>query len=220
MLIFILIKQVVIYYNSKPNTMYSSRIFNKINSIIDVTYFGKFIVLLLIFYYGNLAYVAIIDPQGLVYSGFLDHHLNYINWLRNSYLYTSNVLAHSIGIDSHISLPYKLVTPKASVTTVYDCLGIGIFCFWNAFVLANQDTLARKIKWWMSGLVSIWIINNIRMTLLLLAVDKGMNYNAFMNHHDLYNLVAYGIIALFIYLYTVKYNQGTANLHGQPNYTT
>ncbi len=172
-----------------------------ISEWLDVPYFLRFMALLFVLYFGNLAFIAIIDSNGRVYSAFLNNHFNYINWIRDSYLYTSSSMARLAGLNSYIVFPYKIATPNASVTIVYDCLGIGICCFWTAFLWANNNRTIAKIKWWLAGLFSIWMINNIRLTLLLIAVEKQINYNSFMEHHTLYNLVSYSLIALFIYFY-------------------
>lgn len=176
---------------------------SKISSIIDTSYLLRFLFLLLILYYGNLAFIAIIDPRGAVYSPFLDNHLNYINWLRNSYLIVSSQLAHLAGYHTHPTFPYRLSSDTGRyVEMVYDCLGIGFLSFWTAFVWANNSNKTNRLVWWLLGLFSIWLINCVRVAILLIAVINHWQYNRYMDHHTLFNLCAYALIGGFIIMYT------------------
>ena len=182
--------------------MMVSNIKKQLTGNIDVGYFARFLLLLLILYYGNLFYIAVIDENGRLYSSFLNEHLNYINWLRNSYLYTTVKLSGLIGIHAHITFPYWVTAKSgAFIEMVYECLGLGFFSFWTAFVWANKNTIVTKLTWWIAGVASIWFINCVRVTLLLAALEKHWQYNRFMNHHTLFNYVAYTLIGVFIYYY-------------------
>ncbi|MCY7422717.1 MAG: exosortase/archaeosortase family protein [Chitinophagaceae bacterium] len=175
---------------------------SKITEWIDVSYLMRFIILLLILYYGNLVFIAIIDHKGLVYSQFFDKHFNYINWLRNSLLYTSNLLAHTTGLNTHVTLPFRLTSQEGSyIEIVYECLGINFFCFWTAFVWANKPTNLNNFYWWLIGMLGLWFLNSVRITLLLMAIVNQWHYNRYMDHHTLFNLATYSLIALFIFFY-------------------
>ena len=171
---------------------------------IDLSFFLRFIGLLVMFYYANMFYIAIIDTNGRIYNAFLNEHLNYIDWIRNSMLHTANAMSHVAGIDSSLSFPYRLTTVKGSyVEIVYECMGFGLFSFWMAFVLANTGSRTSKISWCILGITSIWFINCCRITILLLAFEKHWKFNLPVDHHTLFCMVAYTLIT-FLIMYYIK----------------
>jgi exosortase/archaeosortase family protein len=177
-------------------------IYAKLSQYIDVAYLVKFLFLLLTLYYFNIFYISIVDKQGLIYSSFLDHHLNYISWLRNSILYTSVSITRAMGLHSFVSLPYQIRTMNGTfVEMVYSCLGLGLMSFWMAFVIANKEFVKRKIIWCTAGILCIWLINIGRVTLLLTAYEHHWKVNAVIDHHTQFNIVAYSLIIFMIWLY-------------------
>ena len=174
----------------------------QLSKYVDLNYFLRFMFLLLAFYYGNLFYIALIDNNGRLYSAFLHDNLNYIDWLRYSILYTANAMDHAMGIDSFLSLPYRITTINgAYIQMVYECLGFGLISFWMAFVLANTGAVRKKIAWCLVGILSIWFINCIRVAILLMAFEKHWKFKLPLEHHTLFNLVAYTLLALLIAVY-------------------
>ena len=160
-------------------------------------HFFYFLLLFLLFYYGNLAYMAVIDHRGFVYSPFLDNHLNYINWLRDSILYTSAFVNRCFGLSAQVSMPYRMVTNNGTwVETVYACLGLNLFSFWAAFVLSDPGSHYRKIWWTLGGIVAIWVINVFRMAMLLMALEYNWRSIALVDHHTQFNILAYVVIGL------------------------
>lgn len=175
---------------------------NYLSEYFDIVYFLKFILLLLALFYFNIFYIAITDWRGRLYSPFLEQHLNYINWLRNSILYTSNTIVHFFGINSYISAPFRIkILNGPYVETVYACLGLGLMSFWVAFVSAHTCNWKKKIIWNLIGIFIIWFINCWRIALLLIALQHGKEINGFIDHHTLFNIIAYSLIILLIYLY-------------------
>jgi exosortase/archaeosortase family protein len=92
----------------------------------------------------------------------------------------------------------------------YDCIGYGVLSFWAAFILANQASLGKKIKWLMAGLVVIFTINVFRINLLLLSVNRNWASSLQMDNHFWFNVFAYTAIFTMIYLYD---KQGRARSH-------
>ena len=185
----------------------------RLSNYIDLSYFFRFFCLLIILHYFNLFYFSIIDKKGLIYIPFLDNHVNYISWLRNSILYTSNLIVRLTGTDSYVSLPFHLKTVNGNyVQLVYSCLGLGLMSFWTAFVVGNNDALGKKILWCIIGLVSIWFINCVRIAVLLLAFQRQWPVNRFIDHHSLFNMVAYSLIFFLIYFYLKSTKNTRASL--------
>jgi exosortase/archaeosortase family protein len=173
-----------------------------LSKYIDIDYFCRFFFVLITLYLFNVFYIGITDKKGMIYSAFLDHNLNYILWIRNSFLYTSNAIDHALGLNSYVYLPDHLKTIKGSwVEVAYGCLGLNLMCFWVAFVIANKETLKRKILWCAAGLIGIWFINSWRLAILLLAFEYHWRVNAYLHHETKFNIVAYSLIIFMIYLY-------------------
>ena len=82
-----------------------------------------------------------------------------------------------------------------------DCVGYGVYSFWIAFVAANSGRFWKKVRWIVSGVVVLWLINVIRITLFLVAINKGWPMPLGINHHTWFNIVAYLMIFILIWLY-------------------
>lgn len=82
-----------------------------------------------------------------------------------------------------------------------DCVGYGVYSFWIAFVAANKGKITSKIKWIVFGLLGLWFINVIRITLFLTAINKGWPMPLGLNHHTWFNIFAYLLIFFMIWWY-------------------
>lgn len=165
----------------------------------------KFLVLFLGFHYFNEFYIGVTAPGGL-YVSFLDEHLNYIAWLRQSILWGAKIVCGIMGYDTFIDGPYHLrsVTYGNGVQMVYACIGLGIKSFWAGFVLAHSIPWKKKVLWTLIGLLVIWIINCFRVAIILIAAIKRWNINRFMDHHDFFNIIAYIFIFILIIIFLRK----------------
>lgn len=163
------------------------------------------------FYYGTLAVIGLSAPEGY-YSGFVDKYLNFIPSFRDSLLQSSKYFLALLGYDCYQSAPTQLrVVGGGGVNLVYSCLGYGVTSFWLAFVFANTGSIKKKLLWTIVGVFALYIINVIRITLVLLAAHKQWNYPLGWNHHTWFNIVAYGFIFLLIYWYDKK-NKSIADI--------
>jgi exosortase/archaeosortase family protein len=162
----------------------------------------KFILLFALLYFFNIAFIGI-TSQGNFYISFLDKHLNYINWLRDFILHTSNFITRIFGFDTKVEEPYLLrIQNGPAVRMVYACIGYGVFSLWTAFVIAYEGKLKQKLLWFVIGCVTIFVVNCFRVSMFLIALEKKWNVNRFIEHHDLYNIISYLLIFLLIYFYT------------------
>jgi len=82
-----------------------------------------------------------------------------------------------------------------------DCVGYGVYSFWIAYVAANAGTVLKKMGWIISGLLILWFINVIRITLFLVAINKGWPMPLGIDHHTWFTIAAYGMIFILIWLY-------------------
>lgn len=89
----------------------------------------------------------------------------------------------------------------SAVNLVYSCLGYGVTSFWLAFVFANTGSWKKKLAWMIGGAAVLYIINMVRISLVLLAASKGWKYPMGWDHHTWFNIAAYGGIFLMIWFY-------------------
>lgn len=119
------------------------------------------------------------------------------------------------GFNTQIEGAYILrVKNGHSIRMVYECIGYGVMSFWGAFVFANSVAVLKKIKWILGGWMLIWLINVIRISLLLISINKQWHTPFNINHHTLFNIAAYSLIIVMIYLfdhslYKVQYKLNT-----------
>jgi exosortase/archaeosortase family protein len=92
-----------------------------------------------------------------------------------------------------------LLVGGTGIHLVYSCIGYGVMSFWAAFIFANKGTWIKKLKWIIGGCLVIWCINVVRISLLLLAINKNWPMPFHLDHHTLFTVAAY--IAIFILIY-------------------
>ncbi len=174
----------------------------ELSKYVDVTYLVRFLVFFTAIYSFNYVCCALIDPQGLLYSSLLDNHLNYVSFVRKSILYGSDTINHLIGINTYVVLPDTIKAPDGYYVYLwYVCLGLGLTSFWLAFVLAHKQNLKKKIAWAIGGTISLWLINVLRVTMLIIAHVQHWRVNTSIDHHTQFNIVAYALIFLMIRMY-------------------
>jgi len=169
----------------------------------------KFLILFLGFHYFNEFFIGVTAPGGL-YSPFLEHHLNYVAWLRSAVLHGADFICDTLGYKTYVQNTYFLRSVTGhGVRMVYSCIGLGIMSFWAGFVLAHTNPWKKKVFWTLLGLLVIFIINCFRVAIILIATVNDRNINHFMEHHDFFNLVAYLCILVLIIVFLRK--QGLHN---------
>ena len=100
-------------------------------------------------------------------------------------------------------------TGGRGVIIAMDCVGYGVYSFWIAFVAANTGTFLKKIGWISVGLIGLWFINVIRITLFLTSINKGWPMPFGIDHHTWFNIGAYLLIFFMIWLYDKSYGKET-----------
>lgn len=159
----------------------------------------KFLLTFCILYYGTIAFIGLTAPGGF-YWAFADHYLNYVSGLRWILLHSSAALLKLSGFSVYLKDIYTIRLQNGiGVHVGYDCIGYGVLIFWFSFILANQLSLKRKIKWIVGGLLMIWIINVVRICLMLVAVNQNWKSPFNFDNHTWFNIVAY--LAIFTMMY-------------------
>jgi len=172
------------------------------NSASPVKFVLVFIALFAAFYYFNIFYFGLTSP-GNHYSAFLAQHLNYISGLRWLLLKGSAQVLDWLGF-TVITNDYELLVPgHPIIQLVYSCLGLGVMSFFAAFVLAYPIKFKTKIGFLLGGLLGIQILNVARFVLLALFWTR--NESRIIDHHAIFNIIVYILIAITLYFW-VKNN--------------
>jgi exosortase/archaeosortase family protein len=177
-----------------------------VSGYFDLSYFAKFLVLLLSLYYFNKMFWGLTDPKNF-YVPFFDKYFNYISWLTTSILKAASLIDSVFGVKASITGNNIFVPQGASVLLSYECLGFGIMSFWIAFIVADRSNLKRKALWCFAGVALIWVINCWRIAILMLALQNKWPQSKHIDHHDMFNVAAYLLILLLIYLYNREDNR-------------
>lgn len=161
----------------------------------------KFITSFCILYFGTLAIIGLSSPQSY-YSPFIANNINYIDWLRSSYLHACQQLLSLFNYTCTITDKYTLrINSANAIRMVYSCIGYGVMSFWSAFIIANKASVKSKALWIFAGLLIIWCLNTVRITLLLISENKGWSMPLGFDHHTWFNIVAYTFIFFLIYMF-------------------
>jgi exosortase/archaeosortase family protein len=175
---------------------YTAKVANK-NELLRFIF--SFIVLFPVFYYFNTFFFSLTTPGSNHYSAFVATHFNYISWLRKILLSGSVLILHFLGYGAITDEFNLLVAGHGIVRVVYSCLGLGIISFFAAFVLSYPQKLKSKIIFLIGGILAIEILNTIRFVLLALFWKK--NNGLLLDHHTIFNIIMYLIIALSLYFW-------------------
>lgn len=166
-----------------------------------VLYLLKFLGIFCLLYFGTLAVIGLAAPGGY-YSPFIAKYLDYVSWIKMSLIHATGFILSLFHIPTKIEPDFLIrIEGGRGVIIAMDCVGYGVYSFWIAFVIANKGTLIKKTTWIVCGVLALWLINVIRITLFLTAINKGWPMPLGINHHTWFNIFAYGLIFLMIWRY-------------------
>jgi len=166
-----------------------------------IRYLLKFLLTFCVLYYGTIAMIGITSPGGW-YLAFADKYLDYVSGLRWMLLHSSMFLLRLLGYDIFLKDIYTIKLQNGlGVHVGYDCIGYGVMIFWFAFIFANSGNFIKKAKWMTAGLLIIWIVNVLRISLMVVALNKNWSSPFNLDNHTLFNIVAYIVIFTMIYLF-------------------
>ena len=125
-----------------------------------------------------------------------------MNWIKISLIKATGFILSLFNVGTHVEPGFMIgINGGRRVHIAMDCVGYGVYSFWIAFVAANSGTLWKKIAWIISGVFILWFINVIRITLFLVAINKRWPMPLGIGHHTWFNIAAYGMIFILIWLY-------------------
>jgi exosortase/archaeosortase family protein len=125
-----------------------------------------------------------------------------VSWIKVSLIQATAFILSFFQISTHPEPGFMLrVDGGKAVIIAMSCVGYGVYSFWIAFVVANKGKLLKKILWVIFGVLALWFINVIRITLFLVAINKGWPMPLGIDHHTWFNIFAYALIFLMIWRY-------------------
>ena len=166
-----------------------------------IKYLLKFLLTFCILYYGTIAIIGITSPGGY-YSAFAEQYLDYVSALRWLLLHSSKLLLEVTGFDVYLKDIYTIKLQNgAGVHVGYDCIGYGAMLFWVAFIFANPLSFARKLKWMLGGLLLIFVINVVRISVMFIAVNQHWKTLFNLDNHTWFNIAAYTAIFTMMWFF-------------------
>jgi exosortase/archaeosortase family protein len=171
---------------------------NALSEYIDLRFFLKFLFTFSFLFFFHQFFIGISTP-GNLYVPFIDDHLNYVKWIISGVLHTSALLVQLSGLHPIVNGNFMTVPNGASIDMGWACAGLGIISFWIAFVTAHPLNIKKKISWVMAGIASIFLLNCLRISLLLFALQHHWKESIYASHHDIFNYASF----IFIFLMTI-----------------
>jgi exosortase/archaeosortase family protein len=148
-----------------------------------------------------LAIIGLAAPGGH-YSTLVAKYLDYVSWIKVSLMNATGLFLSVFNIPTHTEPGFLIrINGGRGVIIAMSCVGFGVYSFWISFVAANNGKFWKKIRWIIIGLFALWLINDIRITLFLLALNKGWPMPLGIDHHTWFNIFAYLLIFIMIGLY-------------------
>ena len=145
--------------------------------------------------------IGLAAPGGY-YSPFTERYLDYVSWIKVSLINATAGILSIFHVTTIKEPGFALrIAGGRAIIIAMDCVGYGVYSFWIAFVAANTGTLLRKVTWIIAGLLLLWLINVIRITLFLVAINKGWPMPLGIGHHTWFTIAAYGMIFILIWWY-------------------
>ena len=183
----------------------------KWNVAIKHNSFVKFLVIFtavfLICYFGAL-FITGLSVAGGLYSPFIDKYFDATAWLRSSLIISSKAFLSWIGTETYRKDEYVLrATTGRGIRIVYSCLGYGIMSFWAAYVAATAARMRTKMLWLFGGLFLIWLINVLRLSMVLQGAVKGWRFPFGWDHHTWFNIITYMAVFMMMYLFERNYKR-------------
>jgi exosortase/archaeosortase family protein len=88
----------------------------------------------------------------------------------------------------------------------WPCYGMGLKSFWIAFVCAHRMALKPKIWWTALGVLTIFILNCTRVTVMMIAMIDRWPISGYLgvNAHDTFNYLCYAALLALIFLFYAK----------------
>ncbi len=150
------------------------------------------------------AYIAVVDPLGRFDFSQTLGRVNLVDLLRDSILCPSKWLLILLGYETFTSLYRVGITGSGGVQIVYSCIGIKALLAFVILIVCYPSPSRKRWLFLLIALPIMHLLNIIRITVL--AIINKTSYTLTLEHHDLYNYIIYGYIALAFYLFATYFS--------------
>ncbi len=151
-----------------------------------------------------------LSTPGGFYSETLSRYLDVVHGIKRSLIWGVRICLGSMGISTYEVDPYIVrIQGGLGVRIAHGCVGYGVYSCWMAFVIAYKCRWSFALPWLFFGLLALWLVNVIRISLLLYTYNKGESMPLGIDHHTWFNWVAYGLILVMMWAF-----QRGADRHG------
>jgi exosortase/archaeosortase family protein len=96
---------------------------------------------------------------------------------------------------------------SGGVTIIWGCVGVGVMFLWFSFIVAHKAKFIYKLKWVVAGIALIFIVNIIRIVLIVLSFFYHWKYIQSFNAHATFNTITYIIIIILMIIFVLSYNK-------------
>jgi exosortase/archaeosortase family protein len=166
-----------------------------------LVFVAKFVLLFCLLYFGTSFWIALAAPGGY-YSPFVEQHLDFISGIKHSLIWGVKTIFKVLGYETTTEPGFIIsVKDKRGIVIAMNCVGYGVYSVWAAYVVANDRNLWKTAGWVIGGLLLLWVINTFRISLFLLAINKGWPMPLGIDHHTWFNIFAYAAIFLMMYFF-------------------
>ncbi|MFT3980962.1 MAG: exosortase/archaeosortase family protein [Ferruginibacter sp.] len=169
----------------------------------------KFLLLFGLFYLGTLAVIGLATPGG-IYTPFVEKYFDYVSWIKQSLSWGARKVVSMAGYSTTMLPDYTIRTENGALIKIaMNCVGYGVYSFWAAYIIANHGSFIKKLVWVVGGLLTLWLINVLRIGFFLLALQQRKEMPLGIDHHTWFNIVAYLFIFGMIWLYEKQQRKTT-----------
>lgn len=150
-----------------------------------------------------------VTSKGNMYWAFAAESLNFVALFRRSLLFSAKEVCSLFGYETAFIGEFTLRVGNRAIRLVYSCLGFGVMSFYAAYVLAwPSGSFLQKWVPLFSGLAFIVFLNVMRLALLpIIHIEYPSTRKFPIDHHDIFNVILYLVIAVMLISWTRKLNR-------------
>lgn len=136
------------------------------------------------------------------YNPFIDRYFNLFRGFTKFVLHGSKIMVEQLGYSAVLNRFNNIQINNGHQVNLYTvCLGLDFITFWFAFVLSNKGRWFYKSVWMIAGIFFLLLVNMCRISLLLIANEEHFIQRIPIEHHTLFNIGSYVVLAVFLLLY-------------------
>jgi len=173
--------------------------------------FNILLFLLLYFFikYAFYFYVGLTTPGGKLFVPFLKDYANFPYWLTLIASKSAKFLLEICGYNVYQKDAANItIAGSRGVTIAWGCLGIGAIGLWIAFIVAHRKfSTANKLRWIISGVLLIFLVNIVRIDMITLSNHYDWKYFQSFNAHTSFDILTYAIILVMMLIFILYYNK-------------